>query len=409
MKRALVFALSASLALGTVTPVFGDNGDYPTENGYEVTDYEDDEADADEVAEEAADVEEVTEEVAEEAAQATAEEAVEETSEEIETDEALPALPPAIGKIGYITNYADHQLTVAGLLDEEDIIVLNLGDATVVIDAETGAPAVIADRENDRVKVYHAVFTTMSIPPQSPALVVAINLPEHAGSPHYHVIDAIEHVDEDTVRLTVDNDALIITLDREAPLSPHLTRQLVTIDTLSVGDTVLFWYEVVADSIPGQTTATRALWLSAAPAVDTDIEVVGDEENGYIGVVTLPADISGLDLPESAATLPAPIEAVPTDEYIAIQPIGIAVAGTGVVRDGVEFFPVRALAVEAGFAVAWDAATRSAILTTDSITISVTDNAATFVVDGATYTLSAAAVIINDVMYAPAELFAHLG
>ncbi|MCL1786774.1 MAG: copper amine oxidase N-terminal domain-containing protein [Defluviitaleaceae bacterium] len=398
MKKALVFALSAALALGTVAPAFAAEGDEPTGSAYE----------------EAAEAEEEAEEAADEDAEAASEdvEAYEAADEEAaeETEEALPALPPAIGKIGYITAYEDHQLTVASLSDEEDIIVLNLSEATVVVDAETGLPAAIADRDSDLVKVYHAVFTTMSIPPQSPALVVAINLPEYSASPHYHVIEAIE-VDEESAKITVDNGGLIITLDSETPLTPYLTRQMVTIDTLNVGDTLLFWYEAVAASYPGQTTATRAMWLSAAPADDSDIEVADDEDD-YIDVVTLPGDISDIELPPVEA-IPLPIEVdpvpvAPYDEYIAIEPISIAVAGTGTMIDGVEFFPVRALAVEAGFDVAWEAATRSALLTSGAITVILADGAANFTVDGESYTLPAAAIIIDDVMYAPYSFFAHL-
>ncbi|MCL1787528.1 MAG: stalk domain-containing protein [Defluviitaleaceae bacterium] len=411
MKKALILALSAALALGTVTPVFAIEGDEPTGSGYEEPtdnfgdlDEATDEA-SDEATDDATDVEadDATEEATDEANDDAADEATE------ESDEAVPALPATIGKVGYITAYEDNQLTVASLSDEEDIIVLNLSEATVIIDAETGLPAAIADRDSDRVKVYHAVFTTMSIPPQSPALVVAINLPEYAASPHYHVIEAIE-VDEESAKITVDNGGLIITLDSETPLTPYLTRQMVTIDTLNVGDTLLFWYEVVATSYPGQTTATRAIWLSAAPADDSDIEVADDEDD-YIDVVTLPGDISDMDLPESAATLPMPLEPVPVepyDEYIAVEPISIAVAGTGIMRDGVEFFPVRALAVEAGFEVSWESATRSAILTSGSTTILISDTATAFVVDGAAYTLPAAVVIIDGVMYAPYAFFAHL-
>ena len=362
MKKMLVFALSAVLALGTVMPVLADNGEYAPENGYE------------------------------EAVYNNGEEKPEAAELENGVQDELPALPPAVGKIGYITAYENNQLTVASHLNEEDVMVLNLSEATVIIDAETGSPAVIADRTNDRVKVYHANFTTMSIPPQSPAFVVAINLPEYASSPHYHVIEAIEQVDEDTLRLLVDNGGLYITLDREAPLFPHLTRQHIALEHLQVGDTLLFWYEVVAMSFPGQTTATRALWLSAADVEDSEIETAPEypADEGVTDVTTLPANIG--------------------DEDAAVEPpANIAVPGTGIIRDGVEFFPVRALAVEAGFTVTWESATRSAVLTAGDINISVADKATTFYVNGVSYDLLAAVIIENGVMYAPYGFFAHLG
>jgi len=360
MKKALVFVLSAVLAVGTVMPVLADNenGEYAPENGYEaVNEYN--------YGEESDEVTGATEEQAE-----------------------LPALPPAIGVMGYITTYQNNQLTVVSQFDEENVIVLNLSEATVIIDAETGEPAVIADRTSDRVKVYHSAVTTRSLPPQSAAYVVAINLPEYSGSPHYQVIEAIDQVDEDTLRLTVNNGGLIITLDRDTLLGPYLTRQYIALEHLQVGDTLLFWYEIVAQSLPAQTTATRALWLSAATVENGEIEVA----------------------PEYPIETP-PVPYYPADEYVPIQPpalpANVAVPGTGVMRDGVEFFPVRALAIEAGFNVSWESATRSAILTTDSLNISVADKATTFYVDGAVYNLPAAVIIENGVMYAPYSFFYH--
>ena len=362
MKKAFVFVLSAVLALGAVTPVLADNGngEYYPENGYEA------------VTDESARYENGYD-------------------SEAGNEDTAPALPPAVGVTGYIVAYEHHQLTVVSQFDEEEVIVLNLSEATVIIDAETGSPAVIADRTSDRVKVYHSPVTTRSIPPQSAAFVVAVNLPEYASSPHYHVIEAIVQVDEDTLRLTVDNGGLFITLDRETPLNPHLTRQHIDLEHLQVGDTLLFWYEVVAMSFPGQTTATRALWLSAADVEDSEIETAPEypaDEEDVTGITTLPATIG--------------------DEDVAGEPpANIAVPGTGVVRNGVEFFPVRALAVEAGFSVAWESATRSALLTTDGVTISVAENAVTFYVNGAAYDLPAAVIIENGVMYAPYSFFYH--
>jgi len=381
MKKALVFALSAALVLGTVTPVLADNGngEYAPENGYQAADEYN-----------------------------NGEEKAEEAEAQNGYEAESPALPPAVGLVGYITAYGNHQLTVASQLDEDDILVLNLSEATIIIDAETGSPAVIADRTSDRVKVYHAVFTTRSMPPQSPAFVVAINLPEYASSPHYQVIEAIEQVDEDTLRLTVDNGGLFITLGRETPLGPHLTRQHVALEHLQVGDVLLFWYEVVAMSYPAQTTATRALWLGSATVEDSEIEVAPEYPTGGYVVDTTPPTLEPPE-DEYATDISPPVSEPIEGGYVidAPPPGNIVAPGTGVMRDGVEFFPVRVLAIEAGFNVAWESATRSAILTTDSVTIRVADKATTFYVNDAAYNLPAAVIIENGVMYAPYSFFNH--
>ncbi|MCL2285370.1 MAG: copper amine oxidase N-terminal domain-containing protein [Firmicutes bacterium] len=387
MKKALIYLLSAVLVLGMAIPVMAENGDYATDyedaTDYEAaTDYKD-----------ATDYEDAT---GYEAATDYQDEATAEDAAEYE----LPSPPSAVGKIGYITAYGNNQLTVASLLDEEDIIVLNLGEGTIIIDAETGGPAVIADRTNDRVKVYHAAFMTMSIPPQSPALVVAINLPEYNSSPHYHVVEAINWADEDTLRLTVDNGGLIIIIDRETPLGPHLTRQMIELEHLQVGDVLLFWYEIIAQSLPAQTTATRALWLRSAEADEVE-EYPEYVEGEYVAEVD-PTD-------EYTEIIQGELIVVPPPQVAVQPPRNVAVPGTGVMRDGVEYFPVRALAVEAGFTVNWDSATTSAVLTLDGKIVILANNATTFNVDGAVYNLSAAAFIQNGVMYAPYDFFARIG
>jgi len=364
MKKALIFALSAVLTLGTAAPVLAYNGeDYYPENDY-VYDYYNDDYNG-----------------------------YEDDYNDYEDDyngygngNGLPALPPAIGKVGYIDDYdyENNQLTVSCEFDYENVIVFNLNEGTVIIDAVTGEPAVIADRTGDRVKVYHAVFMTMSMPPQSPAYVVAINVPEYGMGPHFHVIEAIDNEDEDTLLLTVSTGGLIITLEREAPLNPHLTRQMVSLEHLNVGDTLLFWYNMVAASYPGQTTATRALWLRSGETATQDEEDYYNYED---------YDYSDNDYHE-------------TEQYPQIQPPkNIAQPGTGVMRNGVEFFPVRALAVEEGYNVSWDSATSSAILTMGQTIISVANNAKVYYVNGTGNSLSAAVFIENGVMYAPYSFF----
>jgi hypothetical protein len=392
MKRILVLVLSIVLALGTVTPVLAENGEYAPENGYENgNDYNNDEENGEE--NDYDNDYEPEEEDEDEEEEEVVEEAEEEEEEEEEAEEVLAPLPPAFGKVGYIVEYANDQLTInIGTEDEEDILVLNLGEGTVIIDAETGSPAVIADRETDRVKVYHSPIMTMSIPPQSPALVVALDLPENSFSPLYHVIEEIAWDGEDALLITVDNRGLIITLDRETPLDPHLTRQYIALEHLQVGDTLLFWYTVVGLSYPAQTTATRALFLHSAEVEDTDIEDVDDVE----------APDYEEEVPDDVTIEPPPV--VPPQ--IAIEPPrNIAIPGTGIIRDGLEFFPVRALADEAGFNVSWDSATSSAILTADGRIISLANNAMVFYVNGALNTLLNASFIVDGVMYAPYGFF----
>ena len=387
MKKALILALSAAMALGSVTPAFAANGngyENGNDNGYEYQNGNDNDYEYEYLGNEngandndANDNDAYGNDI------------------ELEYDFLVgeaPAAPAPVGRTGYITDYYNGRLTVSfGETDGfEDAIVLNLQPGTVIIDAETGMPATIADRENDRVKIYHSPVTTRSLPPQSNAIAVAINLGENAFAPIHHTIEAIELYDEDTARITVDNGGLIITLERETPLFPHLTRQMVHIDTLEVGDTLLFWYEAVGMSFPAVTTASRALWLGAAPVAngydnDNDYEA---NDNDYANDYGYGNDNDQND-----------------NDYVAEPAAPFAVPGTGVLINGVEFFPVRQTVYPLGIVPTWDQETSSAILVVNGYTISLANNATSFYVNGTAYELPAAVVIADGVMYAPAAFF----
>ena len=351
MKKALILALSAALTLGSVAPVLAENGNgydngqtpaYPTEdlNGYE-------------------DIVPITDEL------------------DLGEDFTIPALLP-VGRTGEITDYNDGRLTVK--FGEYDSIILHLQPGTVIIDAVTGSPASIADRESDRVHVYHSPVVMLSFPPQSQALVVAVDAQEDKIPPFYHIVEEVYWVDEDTLRLTVENGGLHLFLTRETPLGPHLTRQLVLLESIKVGDSMIFWYGFVGMSFPGQAYPTNALWIRTAPVY-----------NGYNGENGYDEEYN-----DYASLLPT-------------TPNVATMTSIAIVRDGVGFYPVRQELYNAGFRfVSWDYDTYTATFTNDTNTVVVTSNSAVFYVNGVSYTLPVATIVEGGRMFAPINFFAHL-
>jgi len=341
MKKLLAFALTAILALGVVTPVLAANGEYPEngyENGYEENGYDN-------------------------------------GYENGNGYEALPALLP-VGRVGEITEYYEGRLTVQ--LGEDDYIILNIQDSTVIIDAETGLPASIEDRAGDSVKIYHSPVTTMSLPPQSNALVIALDLPEYTFAPNLHIIEEIYTTEEGTLRLTVDNGGLYLFLDDEVELFPHLTRQFVLPETLQVGDTLLFWYNIVAMSFPGQAHPSRALWISAAD-VEGDIEENG-YENGYIAVYPLTfADvINQYEI--------APWFAPGSDVAL--------------------FLVYDVLSTNEALTISWDEATRSAVVTGENLNVILPLGASHFYLNGIEISLPVPLTVnAAERMVAPIDVF----
>lgn len=279
-----------------------------------------------------------------------------------------------VGRVGQITEYYEGRLTVE--FGEYDAVILHIQPHTVVIDAETGLPASIENRTHDRVKIYHSPIMAMSFPPQSSAYVIAINLPENTHSPFLHIIEEVYWADENAIRLTVDNGELHIHLNRETPLNPHRTRQFIVLEHLQVGDQLLFWYDTIARSMPGQTWPTNVLFIRNAQQEDELYEPL---------VQPLPTVAELIEL------------------------------NAGVERNGVELFPVRAILEAAGFIVDWDNETRAAIVTEPPgfdrrwrPTFKLPTGSFFFYVDDMPHLLPHPIVIINNTMHAPAVFFEAL-
>lgn len=144
-------------------------------------------------------------------------------------------------------------------------IILNTSaETTRVIDAETGMPATLEDiEEGDVVYAYTSPMMAMSMPPQSSAELLIINASESTIIPVYAEINDIVR-NEETGNVTLITDrAVNITLTEETEVSPYLTRQNLTKDTLSIGQKILAWYPIQTLSYPAQATATKLVGFNS--------------------------------------------------------------------------------------------------------------------------------------------------
>ena len=335
MKKILTLVLAASFIFGAAVPVLAQNGDYSLEEYF---------------------------------------------------------TPASTRRLGYIAEVTEDSIKVADQLDDGyETSVLNLHPGTIIIDAATGMPATLEERENDRVLIFYRE--------QSKAAVVVLNLAEYGAAPNYHVIEEVEMLEDDTLRITADGGSLHIYVDRETPLSPHLTRQMIQLEHLQPGDTILAWYGFVGMSFPGQARAERILFLGHGEQDEYETGY----ENGvdYITDNYYPADDYYQYDYQYEYQLPYPIA----------EAVKGPVSGEGRMKYGVEFFAVRKYATQAGYIVTWDEENNQAVLTNAGRTILLSVGSVNFYVNGAQtdlYTLPKGAFIENGVMYAPYEFFAAL-
>ena len=231
----------------------------------------------------------------------------------------------------------------------------------VILDAATGYPANLHDHSGKQV---HITYDPLNYN----ALVVALNV-EYMIIPHLHTIEAIER-NGDNLVLTVDNGGLLVTLNNETQLLPWLTRQIVVLDEFQVGDKVLLWYSVVAMSYPAQTTTSRALRL-------------------------MPVNKNGI---------------TPTDGSYGNDTTQTRELTGGIVRIGVNLYPVRENAEARGYNVYWNAELSRAELTRgDShVMISLASKFAVYYVNDVQFTMPAPSLLENGRLYAPANFFNSL-
>ncbi len=175
----------------------------------------------------------------------------------------LPDKPAPAGMYGVITDEAENRITVQDANNSENSVVLNLSEDVCVVDAQTGMSASLKDRESDRVAVFYGPAATKSVPPQSNAIAIAVNLPEELTSmPHYGVVESVTKEGDSIIALTLTNSGwLNVTINAETKLMPYLTRNIVTMDHIREGSELMLWYGIVLESFPGQTTAGMAVLL----------------------------------------------------------------------------------------------------------------------------------------------------
>lgn len=133
-----------------------------------------------------------------------------------------------------------------------------LADTTWLVDG-AGNPTDPAALVGKNVVVAHEVAMTMSLPPKSAAVAVM----EYADVlPNYAVIEAITVQEDGALLVTTDNGDRLVTIVADAQVTPFRTRNMITLEDLRVGDSVVLYYDVLAPSIPAQASTAKVVQLS---------------------------------------------------------------------------------------------------------------------------------------------------
>lgn len=169
---------------------------------------------------------------------------------ETEDTAEAPAYLAPVRVWGRLTKLEDGGLLVQN--DDQDDpyreIILH-GESIRILDAVSGLPLDRELKDGETVYAWVGPAMTLSLPPHATAQIIVANIPADFGAPQYYQIatvkpqatiaiyppPALTHVD----LVTTGGEELTVT--DGATLFPYLTKQMVTLSSLTPGSRILVW------------------------------------------------------------------------------------------------------------------------------------------------------------------------
>lgn len=196
-----------------------------------------------------------------------------ETSEGEETEdvEEMPASETYFGTVASIEKDEEGNVVSISLTSEENgDYVMNVTDNTVWVDAVEKVKASQEDlAEGDTIYVYHSPVSTRSLPPQSEAFAVVLNVPQDIAVGVYHEVEDIV-TNGEIFTITTDNGGLYLNVTSDTQVKDYTTGESAEIGNVDRGDRIIAWYDAVAMSYPGQANVSDILVLPDVETVETE-------------------------------------------------------------------------------------------------------------------------------------------
>lgn len=198
-----------------------------------------------------------------------------ETSEGEETEdvEEMPASETYFGTVASIEKDEEGNVISISLTSEENgDYVMNVIDNTVWVDAVEKVKASQEDlTEGETIYVYHSPVSTRSLPPQSEAFAVVLNVPQDIAVGVYHEVEDIV-TNGEIFTITTDNGGLYLNVTSDTQVKDYTTGESAEIGNVDRGDRIIAWYDAVAMSYPGQANVSDILVLPAVETVETEAD-----------------------------------------------------------------------------------------------------------------------------------------
>ena len=198
-----------------------------------------------------------------------------ETSEGEETEdvEEMLASETYFGTVASIEKDEDGNVISISLTSEENgDYVMNVTDNTVWVDAVEKVKDSQEDlTEGETIYVYRSPVSTRSLPPQSEAFAVVLNVPQDVAVGVYHEVEDIV-TNGEIFTITTDNGGLYLNVTSETQVKDYTTGESAEIGNVDRGDRIIAWYDAVAMSYPGQANVSDILVLPDVETVETEAD-----------------------------------------------------------------------------------------------------------------------------------------
>ena len=151
----------------------------------------------------------------------------------------------SVQNAGKVTEVGADCIVISVLADgkTQQSVRLNVSDETVLIDSETMAAVSLTDIQvGETVQVAYSTVMTRSLPPQSAAYMIAVHT-DKGGSVSLVTADEVAADENGNLAVTDKGQDLIVTILKDAQVRPYKTKNIVKLNDVTPGSTLLLWYE----------------------------------------------------------------------------------------------------------------------------------------------------------------------
>ncbi|HJC21865.1 MAG TPA: copper amine oxidase N-terminal domain-containing protein [Candidatus Butyricicoccus avicola] len=248
--------------------------------------------------------------------------------------------------------------------DSQGAYVFHLDEATLLFDNGTGSRTMEDQLTvGQGVYVFHSPIMTMSLPPQSYAEAVVVNVAADAGSAMLHTVEEVQANEDGSVTVTTDRGSLHLTITKDAQYGDYNGRQIMGADDLRIGTRLFAWYGAVAESYPAQAVTDHVVVVPAKEMEGLAITVDGEQLAGVTarmenGTLMVPASAVAKELGLTATYANTAegekvtlqdgknqmVMDIGSDTYHVAQDEVLSYGAPAVIEEGTTWMPAQALA-----------------------------------------------------------------